>query len=67
MSTRIFFFVLFAFVGLALVSCSDEQQSPVAPLDQPIQEQGSLEKWTITPFTVTLHYPLQVLDPGVYS
>ncbi len=64
MSTTKFLFVLFAFVGLWLAGCSDETQSPIAPLNQNIQEQGSLEKWTITPFTLTLHYPMQVLDPG---
>jgi hypothetical protein len=43
-----FFFVLFAFVGLLFVSCSDEPQSPVTPIDQ-----GSLEKVIITNFTFT--------------
>jgi hypothetical protein len=43
-----FFIVLLAFVGLALVSCSDESQSPVTPIDQ-----VSLEKVTITDFTFT--------------
>jgi hypothetical protein len=43
-----FFIVLFVFLGLLLVSCSDEPQSPVTPIDQ-----GSLEKVTITNFTLT--------------
>jgi len=39
--------VLFSFVGLMLVGCSDQSQSPVSPMDQ-----GSLEKKpTVTPFT----------------
>ena len=44
--------VLLAFVGLSLVGCSDEQQSPVTPTDQ-----GSLEKVTITDFAFS-HYPI---------
>ena len=58
MKTSKIFFVLFVFLGLLLVSCSDEQQSPVAPIDQ-----GSLEKVTIINFTA-LSYPTAVLDPG---
>jgi hypothetical protein len=46
MSTSKIFFVLFVFVGILLVSCSDEQQSPVTSIDQ-----ASLEKVTITDFT----------------
>ena len=53
-----FFFVLFAFVGLLLVSCSDEPQSPVTPTDQ-----GLLEKVILTYFTSS-DYPIQILDPG---
>lgn len=56
--------VLFAFVGLFLLGCSDKTQSPVAPIDQSVQEQISLEKCITTHFTVTLHYPVQILDPG---
>jgi len=40
--------VLFAFVGLLLVGCSDQSQSPITPI-----EQGSLEKSVITNFTFT--------------
>jgi hypothetical protein len=39
--------VLFVFLGLLLVSCSNEQQLPVVPSDE-----GLLEKVTITYFTV---------------
>jgi hypothetical protein len=43
--------VLFSFVGLMLVGCSDELQSPVGPSDQSIQSPTSLQKITIRPFT----------------
>lgn len=52
------FFVLFVFVGLLLVSCSNEQQSPVSPTDQ-----SFLDKVTIVNFT-SLSYPTVLLDPG---
>jgi hypothetical protein len=58
MKTTNFFIVLFAFVGLLFVSCSDEQQSPITPTDQ-----GSLEKVIRTYFTSS-DYPIQILDPG---
>ena len=58
MSTRNFFLVLFVFVGLFLVGCSDEQQSPVTPIDQ-----GSLEKVTITNFTFS-HMPIGLTGEG---
>jgi hypothetical protein len=57
--------VLFALVGLLLLGCSDKSQSPVAPMDQSVQDQSSLEKCIITHFTVSLHYPVGILDPGV--
>lgn len=40
--------VLFSFVGLMLVGCSDQSQLPVAPIDQ-----SSLDKIVITQFTFT--------------
>jgi len=58
MSTAKFFIVLLAFVGLSLVSCSDEQQSPVTPIDQ-----GSLEKVIITNFTLS-HHPIGMTGEG---
>ena len=51
-------FVLLAFVGLSLVGCSDEPQSPVTPIDQ-----GSLEKVIITNFTFS-HYPIGLTGEG---
>ena len=48
MTTSKCFIFLLAFVGLNLVGCSDEQQSPVTPIDQ-----SSLQKVTITNFTFT--------------
>ena len=50
--------VLLAFVGLSLVSCSDEQQSPVTPIDQ-----SSLQKVIITNFTFS-HYPIGLTVEG---
>ena len=44
--------VLFAFVGLILVGCSDESQSPVSSIDQSIQGPTSLQKNIIRPFMV---------------
>jgi hypothetical protein len=55
--------VLFSFVGLILVGCSDKTQSPVSPIDEST-DQGTLEKCIITHFTVNLHYPIGILDPG---
>ena len=51
-------FVLLAFMGLSLVGCSDEQQSPVTPIDQ-----GSLEKVIITNFTFS-HFPIGLTGEG---
>ena len=58
MNSKKFFFVLFAFVGLLLVGCSDEQQTPVAPTDQ-----ASLGKLVRTDFT-SLSYPTGIIEPG---
>jgi hypothetical protein len=58
MSISKMFFVLFVFVGLLLVSCSDEQQSPVASIDK-----GFLEKVTITNFTFN-HFPTGLTGEG---
>ncbi|MDH3269046.1 MAG: hypothetical protein OEM46_09365 [Ignavibacteria bacterium] len=61
MNSKKFFFVLFAFVGLLLVSCSDEQQSPVTPTDP-----SSLGKDIIREFTGT-EEPLAITDPGTIT
>jgi len=50
--------VLFAFLGLSLVGCSDEPQSPVTPIDQ-----ASLEKVIITNFSLS-HYPIGLTGEG---
>ena len=42
--------VLFSFVGLILVGCSDELQSPVSPSDQSIQASSTLQKNVIRKF-----------------
>jgi len=65
MRTLFYAAAFLAMVLLALVGCSEKSQSPVAPIDQSIQEQSSLGKCTITPVTVNLHYPVGILDPGV--
>ena len=44
MKTLKYVIVLLAFVGLSLVGCSDQTQSPISPNDQSISAQGSLEK-----------------------
>jgi hypothetical protein len=51
--------VLFSFIGLMLVGCSDKNQSLIAPLDQ----QGSLQKAVITNFTFT-HSPVGFTGEG---
>ena len=38
------FLVLFSFLGLILVGCSDQSQSPVSPTDQSINASSALEK-----------------------
>jgi hypothetical protein len=60
-----FAIVLLAFVGLTLVGCSEQSQSPVAPNDQfsNQQEQGSLEKCIVTNFKATYHVT-GLIDPG---
>lgn len=58
MKTTKFFFVLFAFVGLLMVGCSDESQSPVTPIDQ-----TSLVKVIITNFTFS-HFPIGLTGEG---
>ena len=51
-------FVLLALMGLSLVGCSDEQQSPATSIDQ-----GSLEKVIITNFTFS-HFPTGLTGEG---
>jgi len=53
-------FVLLAFLGLSLVGCSNEQQSPVTPTDQ-----GSLEKKFTREFTAN-EFPTGIIDSGIY-
>jgi len=52
---------LFAFVGLMLVGCSDESQSPVSPSDQ-----NSLQKVTTWNFTGR-NIPTGVSNPGIWK
>lgn len=58
MKTLKYVIVLFAFVGLSLVGCSDEPQSPVAPIDQ-----STLAKVIVTNFTFS-HYPIGLTGEG---
>ncbi len=58
MTATKFFIALLVLVGLTLVSCSDKQQLPVAPIDQ-----GSLDKVTITNFTFD-HFPTGLTGEG---
>ena len=60
MSTTKFLFVLFAFVGFIIVSCSDEPQLPINPTDQ-----SSLGKVIIREFTGESN-PTGVIEPGIY-
>lgn len=55
--------VLFSFVGLMLVGCSDQSQSPVSPNDQSLKSPTSLQKNIIRPFTGK-EYPTSVVSPG---
>jgi hypothetical protein len=57
---RTFFYAaaFFAMVLLALIGCSDKSQLPLAPVDQ-----TSLEKVTITNFTLT-HFPTGLTGEG---
>ena len=48
MRTNIYAVALVAFVGLLLIGCSDNMQSPVSPADQPAQVPASLEKCNVT-------------------
>jgi hypothetical protein len=56
MKHTIYLIVLFLFIGLTWIGCSD--QSPLDPIDQ-----RSLEKVIITNFT-SVSYPTSVTDPG---
>ena len=56
--------VLFSFVGLMLVGCSDQSQSPVSPTDQISLEKKTIHYFTIKDFPVPPPYPY-VIDPGV--
>src|SRR3990170_1686620 len=59
--------VLFAFVGLLLLGCSDQLQSPVSPTDQSVQAPGSLEK-SFPPREFTSdEIPTGVIDPGIFK
>lgn len=58
---------LFAFLGLMLVGCSDESQSPISPTNQSVDVLGSLEK-KLPPREFTGDaIPTGVIDPGIYK
>jgi hypothetical protein len=54
---------LLSFFGLALLGCSDEPSTPVAPADQTAQALVTLEKCNRTDFTFS-HNPMCIIDPG---
>jgi hypothetical protein len=56
---------LLSFFGLALLGCSDESSTPVAPADQTVQAPVTLEKCNRTDFTFS-HNPIPpyIIDPG---
>ncbi len=54
-------FVLFAFLFLAMLGCSDQSQSPVAPA-----EQSSLDKAIITEYTISSSPAPFIADPNDY-
>jgi hypothetical protein len=58
------FLVLFSFVGLMLVGCSDQSQSPISPDDQLSLDKKEIHYFTIKDFPVPPPYPY-VIDPGV--
>ena len=65
MKTTKFFIVLLAFVGLSLVGCSDQTQSPISPNDQSISVQGSLEKKFPPREFTAIEIPDVIIDPGI--
>ena len=52
------FLVLFSFVGLMLIGCSDQSQSPVSPVDQ-----GSLEK-NVPHYYTAVDFPIAPPEGG---
>jgi hypothetical protein len=63
MKALTFAVALLAFVGLVLVGCTDNAQSPVAPAEQAVQAPGSLAKLISRSFTFTM-VPTGITDPG---
>ena len=53
--------VLFAFVGLMLVGCSDQSQSPVSPTEQVSLEKKTIHHVTCMDFPIAPPYPLLVI------
>lgn len=58
------FLMLVSFMGLMLVGCSDQSQSPVSPNDQVSLEKKTIHYFTCTNTPVPPPYPY-ALDPGV--
>ncbi len=58
MKTTKFLFALFTLLGFMLISCSEEQQSPVSP-----EESGSLQKVIREDYTGS-DQPIGLIDPG---
>jgi hypothetical protein len=64
MKTLKFLAALLGFVILLFAGCSDKSQSPVSPVDQSINQPGSIEKKTIREFFGTGD-PLEITNPGI--
>ncbi|MGB8316621.1 MAG: hypothetical protein WCE54_00755 [Ignavibacteriaceae bacterium] len=64
MKTLKFLAALLGFVILLFAGCSDKSQSPVAPVDQSINQPGLLEKKIFREFTATGD-PIEITDPGI--
>jgi len=65
MKTLKCFLVLFAFVGITFVGCSDESQSPVSSIQKGSLEKNIIHNFTMTDYPIPLElYPWPV-DPGV--
>ena len=54
-----------SFMGLMLVSCSDQSQSPVSPSNQTITQSNSLDKVFTREFNAA-EIPTAIDDPGIY-
>jgi hypothetical protein len=52
MKTLLSSIVLFAFVGILMIGCSEQNQSPIAPTDQAPLQKASITNFTFTDFPI---------------